>query len=153
MASEEYEDDFENCYEEDFEVRFICVAPKSQQVWPPKLAAALLLQSDGELEVPAVQQQATESDGPTGQHLDAHVWPSLSTSLHNSPPSKSRGHGADAALFGRSLFAVADGEGRSSAAACWSVELQHLNLHLPTLQPSPLCVALHAYSFRIAEVP
>lgn len=107
MASEEYEDDFENCYEEDFEVRFISVAPQPARVSPPKLAAALL-QSDGELEVPAVQQQATESDVPTGQHLDAHVWPSLSTSLHNSPPSKGRGHGA--ALFGRSLFAVADGE-------------------------------------------
>lgn len=111
MASEEYEDDFENCYEDDFEVWFISVAPQPAGVPPPKLAAALLLQSDGELEVPAVQQQATESDVPTGQHLDAHVWPSLSTSLHNSPPSKGRGHGAaGAALFGRSLFAVADGE-------------------------------------------
>jgi hypothetical protein len=91
----------------------------------------LLLQSDGELEVPEAaqqQQHATEpADGTTkSQHLDTHVWPTLSTALHNSPPSRGRGQGAGAALFGRSLFDVAAGEGLlTSAAAAYYVLSQN----------------------------
>lgn len=72
------------------------------------------LQSDGELEVPALPQQLIlkqEADQDDYQPStsasvlpDSHIWPSLSSSLH-SPPSKGR-RPAGPAMFGRSLFAA-----------------------------------------------
>lgn len=79
----------------------------------PNSCCVLLLQSDGELEVPAQQHAQPEPDPEddvattsttAASQLDKRVWPPLSTSLH-SPPSWGRRQAAAPAFFGKPLFA------------------------------------------------